>query len=491
MTLPDYYFSKVKLYLFTICFLTYFINTAQVGIGTTTPQASLDISSSTNGGVLITKYALTGNNDTISVINPAGGALQIGTLVFNTNAVAGVNGLPFGFVYWNGSIWVAITPKPAWQLEGNTISNTDFIGTLNNFPFNIHVNNNKRFGLTNAGQIVPFNPTSSVLFGVNTTSTANYGISIGQSAATSGFSGIAIGQNTRAAERSIAIGENSEVGGLFSLAIGPNSQATRANSISIGSASNTISQSTVAIGTSTMASGVNSIAIGNLSRSTMGSSLALGDNSSATSLGATAIGNLTRASGFSSTTIGDRSSATGQNSSAFGERANASAINSTAIGNQSSVNTPNTMQLGNTGLVTLNCRVALTVTSDKNYKYEIKNNVPGLDFITKLKPVTYKFDTKKLARLKNEPKQKSNNKNSAMETGFLAQDVAKTAKEIGYNFNGIHIPEDETKDSYGISYSLFVVPLVKAVQEQQDEISSLKEKIEKLEKLVERIDKRK
>lgn len=71
-----------------------------------------------------------------------------------------------------------------------------------------------------------------------------------------------------------------------------------------------------------------------------------------------------------------------------------------------------------------------------------------------------------------------------------------TAKELGYEFNGIQVPEDESKDIYGISYSLMVVPLVKAIQEQQELIKKLRLKIvsqeqknSDLEKRMERIEK--
>jgi predicted RNase H-like nuclease (RuvC/YqgF family) len=58
-------------------------------------------------------------------------------------------------------------------------------------------------------------------------------------------------------------------------------------------------------------------------------------------------------------------------------------------------------------------------------------------------------------------------------TGFLAQDVAKAAHELNYEFSGVDIPDND-KDLYTLRYSEFVVPLVKAVQEQQDEIRALK-----------------
>ena len=51
-------------------------------------------------------------------------------------------------------------------------------------------------------------------------------------------------------------------------------------------------------------------------------------------------------------------------------------------------------------------------------------------------------------------------------TGFSGQQVDEAAKEIGYDFSGVDKPKNEN-DLYGLRYSEFVVPLVKAVQEQQ------------------------
>jgi hypothetical protein len=83
---------------------------------------------------------------------------------------------------------------------------------------------------------------------------------------------------------------------------------------------------------------------------------------------------------------------------------------------------------------------------------------------------------------------------SVRQTGFIAQEIESAAKECGYDFNGLHKPENDN-DPYSLAYSLFTVPLVKAVQEQQvqiestrqenillkSELQSLKEKIEKIE----------
>ena len=65
--------------------------------------------------------------------------------------------------------------------------------------------------------------------------------------------------------------------------------------------------------------------------------------------------------------------------------------------------------------------------------------------------------------------------NNIQYTGFVAQDVQTAAQNIGYDFSGVDKPASD-KDIYALRYSDFVVPLVKAVQEQQQVIDNLKKK---------------
>jgi len=51
--------------------------------------------------------------------------------------------------------------------------------------------------------------------------------------------------------------------------------------------------------------------------------------------------------------------------------------------------------------------------------------------------------------------------------------------EAGYEFDGVVVPKN-SKETYGLAYSQFVVPLVKAVQEQQVQIEALKKQIAEL-----------
>ena len=55
----------------------------------------------------------------------------------------------------------------------------------------------------------------------------------------------------------------------------------------------------------------------------------------------------------------------------------------------------------------------------------------------------------------------------------MAQEVEAAAESIQYEFSGIDAPKNES-DLYGLRYAEFVVPLVKAMQEQQQQIEQLK-----------------
>ncbi|MDK2770981.1 MAG: hypothetical protein KYX68_01945 [Flavobacterium sp.] len=127
---------------------------AQVGVGTTTPNGALDVSSSTNG-LIPPRVALTATNVAAPVVNPQGGALVPGTLVWNTNTAGAIptNVAP-GMYYWDGTRWVSLAGSPGgldWSIIGNggidggvtgitgtpATQGTHFIGTYDNTNFDI------------------------------------------------------------------------------------------------------------------------------------------------------------------------------------------------------------------------------------------------------------------------------------------------------------------------------------------------------------------
>ena len=75
-------------------------------------------------------------------------------------------------------------------------------------------------------------------------------------------------------------------------------------------------------------------------------------------------------------------------------------------------------------------------------------------------------------------------------SGFLAQEVEKTAKEVGYDFSGVDKPED-ADGLWGLRYSDFTVPLVKSVQELSAQNKQLQESnailVEQLDDLLQKM----
>lgn len=174
--------------------------------------------------------------------------------------------------------------------------------------------------------------------------------------------------------------------------------------------------------------------------------------------------------------------------------------NSTALGNGSRMTASNQVRIGNSSITSIGGYEPWTDISDGRFKKDINDNVPGLEFITRLRPVTYYLNVHGLAEKLNEDIIDARNpeknaapsletlgardaKSAILKTGFIAQEVQASAKEIGYDFSGLDAPENKS-DLYGLRYSQFVVPLTKAIQEQQKMIEDLQKEIHLLRKLI-------
>ncbi len=176
--------------------------------------------------------------------------------------------------------------------------------------------------------------------------------------------------------------------------------------------------------------------------------------------------------------------------------------NTAAFGFNARVTASNTIRLGNTSISQIGGYASWSNLSDGRFKTRVQDNVPGLDFVMKLRPVTFHWDLHALENFHGNGA-KGDEKPEFMEvamyekekkvyTGFIAQEVEKAAKTCGFNFSGIISPQNQ-QSAYNLSYAEFVVPLVKALQEQQKQIAEQKKINEQqqqmIEKLLEEIDK--
>jgi hypothetical protein len=172
---------------------------------------------------------------------------------------------------------------------------------------------------------------------------------------------------------------------------------------------------------------------------------------------------------------------TGINNTAVGKGADVTGqfSNATAIGYNAKVDASNKVRIGNASVTKIEGQVPFTTPSDGRYKFNVQENVSGLSFIMRLRPVTYQFDVKRFDHLTDGvtvtgvTQAAYNRAAEIRRTGFIAQEVESAAKEAGYNFSGISSPQND-KEYYSLSYESFVVPLVKAVQEQQFYIAGMK-----------------
>lgn len=150
----------------------------------------------------------------------------------------------------------------------------------------------------------------------------------------------------------------------------------------------------------------------------------------------------------------------------------------------------NTIILGNSSVTDLRCKVSLTTTSDARTKKNIRSDVKGLDFIMKLSPVTYNYDLDAENQILYKGGMDTITWSGKYDieamrfSGFMAQEVEKAAKAVGYEFSGVAKPT-EAGGLYGLKYAEFVVPLVKAVQEQQAQLEAQQQQINELRAMVE------
>ncbi|MBT1708877.1 tail fiber domain-containing protein [Fulvivirgaceae bacterium PWU5] len=160
---------------------------------------------------------------------------------------------------------------------------------------------------------------------------------------------------------------------------------------------------------------------------------------------------------------------------------NSSLTNATAIGAGAQVFNSNEVRIGNVSVTRIGGQVNWTAASDGRFKTDIHEDVPGLEFIQQLRPVTYRVNHDVIVA-KNAAAGVDASaipKDLTLHTGFIAQEVEAAARKVNFDFSGVSRPE-RPEEWYSLRYAEFVVPLVKAVQEQQALIDSQRQLIEAL-----------
>lgn len=490
--------------------------------------AILDVKSSAKG-LLIPRLSTTQRT---AIASPA-----TGLLVFDTDFNA--------FCFFDGTAWKKLDAAGNnWSITGNsgTSATTHFIGTTDGVDAVLKTNNTERMRWLNTvngsnaiavistgdltvngitlgrgpGNVVSNTATGAdALFtntsGSNNTATgaqAMYYNTSGSYNTAYGFQALA--SNTTASQNT-ALGHFSlytNSTGYANTAVGLSSQFSSTSgygNTSIGANAmfhNNTGYDNTAMGVGSLGTntgGNNNVAAGRISMNynTTGmynaaiGSVALADNT--TGNYNTAIGSY----GLTGNTIGSYNTTLGY----YATVSQSDLTNATAIGNGAVVNANDKVVIGNSSVTVIGGQVGWSTLSDGRFKTNIKEDVPGLDFIMQLRPVNYNFLARKYAahlqqRMPDSVKSKTalntasfSSAERVLHTGFIAQEVELVVKKNGYRFNGVHAPAGET-DNYSITYDEFVVPLVKAVQQMNTKVEQLSKENELLKKELEAINKR-
>jgi trimeric autotransporter adhesin len=434
----------------------------------------------------------------------------------------------------------AVTGQGAWSITGNggLSATTNFLGTTNLIPLVIRTNN-QRSGYIDAdsskrnnsfgNRAMPTTVTGSGnngfgSFALNKLTTGVNNVALGDSAmfsVTTGLNNVAIGSDALftavTATGNIAIGlqtlkntvssENIAIGNLAA-----NSNTIGSNILAIGAGALQDNQTTftqLAIGNNALksvTSGLENLAIGYNAGTTLGTAsynVLLGNYalSSATNsnqntiVGHNAALAYTGSGNTNNTFVGYQTAFTqtgGTGNTFIGVSidvapASSSFSNSTGLGQGVLITASNQVRVGNTSVNSIGGQVGWTTFSDERVKKDIREDIHGLDFIMRLRPVSYNYDPNSLYRLQTgiaKTGMEIDNPNTGVRfSGFLAQEVEQAAIDAQYNFSGVDKPVN-ANTPYGIRYAEMVVPLVKAMQEMKLLIDKQQAEIEALKKLI-------
>ena len=204
-----------------------------------------------------------------------------------------------------------------------------------------------------------------------------------------------------------------------------------------------------------MTSGVSNVAVGYQT----GNDITIGSNNTILGYQAGATGTHDITGGSNNTLIGYQAKTN-----------NASASNQIVIGKGAEGQADDSVTLGNTsvdrvyaaqdGAAVLYANGTIN-TSDRRFKENIDDSDLGLEFINKIRTVSYTFIDDK-------------QKDGKIKYGIIAQEVQEVLKESGNeDFAGI---KDDNPEKLGADYVQFIAPLIKSVQELTARVKELESK---------------
>ncbi len=375
------------------------------------------------------------------------------------------------------------------------------------------------------GRILITSPTNvgenSFVTGFESRAKGMYSQAMGYKVIADGDNSTAIGKNASATKtNSFAFGDSPLADGLDSYALGAGAIASGSGSYAIGSAGRDIYQNltglmttssgnySFAVGQGAIASNNMAFALGFNTIASGQASTALGFGAKATGTYSTAIGIWSQATGWSSTAIGDSTIASAYNSTAIGSNTSAPSIFETAIGVWNTAYTPispdgwngndrifvigngklydsrsNAMTILKNGCVGLQSVTAPTYAlqlpnnasiaagSGRAYAWttysdnRLKENQETIDYglaeVMQLLPKKYlHHSTIDQASWSSDP--------VTLSIGLVAQEVYPVIPEA------VQVPEDESREMWGLNYDKLIPVMIKAIQDQQRQIESYK-----------------
>jgi len=144
-----------------------------------------------------------------------------------------------------------------------------------------------------------------------------------------------------------------------------------------------------------------------------------------------------------------------------------SGSNNTLIGYQSAASSSsvsNEITLGNSSISSLRCQVqTISSLSDERDKTNIEPLQAGLDFVERLKPVSFTWNMRDGGKVGIE------------ETGFIAQDLQQVQQETGINIPNLVF--DENPERLEASYGTLVPALVQAIKDLSLKVNDLEAQV--------------